>query len=361
MDRIFTTVRTGLGLILFTRVNSLLKEFVKSGGKMKFWNILFCISAIAAINSCMSSEYSTDTNNAGGGLSGTMVNAQGVPVADALVKAYPASTTGGVLAKVAVSSDSSIDTAVLDSTWTNAKGQYNFPNLKDGNYNLEGTLYQNGDTLVVSHRGVHFNGTTNLGSDTLKAPGLILIEAEWNGTPLPGVHCNIVGGSQAAVSDDSGRCLIANVPPGVFQVQLLNNGYLPDTSGNIWVYSEKFTDAGILTLTPLPPVPDTAMGCWHLWQSNGYTGTLFIYQQGGDKITDSMSWVSTVSKPTNPDTGSGTDSASSIYFSLTFSSVSPIIGYYTGTVKGDSLVNGISKSNEGDEASWSASRIACPD
>jgi len=323
---------------------------------MKHWKLILGLLAVVSFNGCMSS--STDSA-AESGLSGTLVDAQGTPVADALVKAYAADTSD-VLAKTAIlaSEDPSTDTIALDSTWTDAKGQYHFSNLKSGDYNLKGTLYQNGDTLLVSHVGVRYNSPVNVGTDTLKAPGLILIQADWNGTPISGVHCTVLGSTLAAVSDDSGRCLIVHVLPGVFQVQLTHNGYFPDTSGNIRVYSNQFTDAGILTMIPLP---DSVKGCWNLQQSNGYYGTLFVTGQGGSFTTDSVAWVSAVTgEKVGPGVGTGTDSSSSISFALSYTSTSAI-GYYSAEVKGDSLINGIARSSAGDGADWFATRITCPD
>ncbi len=264
--------------------------------------------------------------------------------------------TGG-LAKISASLDSSVDSSALDS-WTDGNGRFQFSHLQNGDYNLEGILPRNGDTLVVAHRDVHFNGAVNLGQDTLQDPGLILIAAHWNGTPLQGVHCNLLGGSQAAVSDDSGRCLIAHVPPGLFQVRMTKEGFFSATSGSIRVQSDKFTDAGILNLAGLP---EQVVGCWNVRQSNGYYGTLFVNGQGGNQTTDSVAWFSTVTRQkVTPGAGPGTDSVSQIYFALSYAG-SSIIGYYWGSVKGDSLVNGISRSSEGDAASWFATRVSCPD
>ncbi len=216
---------------------------------MKHWRTLLCLlAAVFAFNNC---DLGTGGGTEAEGLSGQLVDPNGMPIADALVMVY-GSDSSGVLAKISSRADAGFTPSFLDSTLTDANGRYSFPGLKNGRYNLEGIFQNNGDTQTVLIPSILLEGGINLGTDTLRIPGSILIQAQSNGAPLGGVQCYVPGSSLIAISDDAGRCLITGVPPGIFQVRLQYPGLLTDTSENLQVRSGVTTNAGIIILVANP-------------------------------------------------------------------------------------------------------------
>jgi len=333
---------------------------------MKRSNTLLLMLAAISFNGCVLFSSSMVSSGATGtdGLSGTLVDDQGVPVINALVIAYATDTASAVLAKIAVSTDSSADSAV-DSTWTDGKGRFKFSHLKHGDYNLKGKVRKGDSTRVVCRNEVHFDGSLELGRDTVKAPGIILIRALSEGRLLQGVRCSVIDASIAAVSDDSGRCLLAEVPPGVFHIRMVKNGFSPAVSGEVRVHSDKITYADPVTLVRLPSkILNT---CWDFHQSNDFSG-LLVFHGDGKQITDTIYTLNDRNGDRFLSLGSGTDSSSHIYFAvhfifppgLAYPYDTTLTGYYRADLRGDSLVNGTTQSNHGDHATWYATRTDCP-
>ena len=322
---------------------------------MKRWKIILPAVAILFAG-CVFFYSNTDSNTATGseGLSGTLVDEQGAPVANAVIKAFAVDATD-TLMEVTTSLDSLWDSA-QDSTYTNASGRFKFSRLKNGDYNLVGKIHRGDSTRVVSHRGVHHRGSTDVGRDTVKAPGIILISALWKSDPLRGVRCSVIGAAAAAVSDDSGRCLLANVAPGNFQIRMMREGFFPSVTGDVRVRSDKITYAGSVEMVPIP----AGKGCWNLRQSNSFSGFL-QFEQRGDKLTGMVDWTSLADGSHFPGVLAGIDSVTRIYFQQHAPDDSSVIGYYWADVRGDSLVNGITKSNHGAKATWFAARTPCDD
>jgi hypothetical protein len=226
---------------------------------MKRWRtLLFLVTAIFAFNSC-------DSTTGGGteaeGLSGQLVDSHGTPIANASVTVYNTDSTGP-LAKAAVYAATNPTQNYSDSTTTDNAGRYHFASLKSGRYNLLGTSQKNGDTQTVFIPSILLEAGIDLGADTLRVPGSILIQAQSNsGTLLGGVECYIPGSSLIAISDDMGRCLISGIPPGIFQVRLAFTGLQTDTSANLQVQSGVTTNAGLFTLVADPALaPPEATG-----------------------------------------------------------------------------------------------------
>ena len=322
---------------------------------MKRWKIVLPIAA-TLFAGCVFFYSNTDSNTATGseGLSGTLVDDQGAPVANAVIKAFAVGATD-TLMEVTTSLDSLWDSA-QDSTYTNASGRFKFSRLKNGDYNLVGKIHKGDSTRVVSHRGVHHRGSTDVGRDTVKTPGIILISALWKSEPLRGVRCSVIGAAAAAVSDDSGRCLLANVAPGNFQIRMMREGFFPSVTGDVRVRSDKITYAGSVEMVPIP----AGKGCWKLTQSNGYLGLLKV-SETGNQLDGTIDWQDLRDGHHFAAVISGIDSVTRIYFVQHQPGDTALFGYYWGDVRGDSLLNGIGKSSKGDHCTWFAARTACDD
>ena len=99
--------------------------------------------------------------------------------------------------------------------------------------------------------------------------------------------------------------------------------------------------------------------CWQLYQSNGYTAVLKLYESG-NSLTGTLDWTDLGDGHHFPAVVAGIDSVTRIYFQQHGRADSTTIGYYYADVKPDSLLNGITRSNQGAEAEWHADRINCP-
>lgn len=324
---------------------------------MKRWKIVLPLAAILFAG-CVLFYSNTDptTEGTGGtdGLSGTLVDVQGIPVANAMVKAFVPDTTDTSLA-VTDATDSLSDGAV-DSTTTNEAGHFRFSNLRKGDYHIVSKFRRGDSLLVVSNRDVHYQDSKDLGQDTIKPPGIILIRARWKENPLRGVRCSVIGAAAAAVSDDSGRCLLADVAPGTFHIRMLKEGYFPVITGEVRVRSDKITYADRVEMASIPLVQD----CWNVKQSNGYTGVLKL-EKSGNLLAGTVEWISLSNGQHYPSVVAGIDSVTRIYFQAHPPTDSTITGYYWADVRADSLVNGYTKTNQGDKATWFAGRTFCKD
>ncbi len=219
---------------------------------MKPWKALICFSAILLLIGC--NFLSSGGGTEGEGLSGQTVTPDGKPAANVLMRVFYADTTGDKdLNKNQDQASGKDDSnAAVDSVLTDSKGRFRFSNLKDGLYNVEGTQEKGDGNRVVLISGVHLKGNLDLGVDTLRASGTILIRAQSDGVPLEGTDCYVPGTSYIAISDDSGTCAITGVPPGIFQVRLRHEGLVSRTSGYLQVQSGVITNMGTLVLVADP-------------------------------------------------------------------------------------------------------------
>lgn len=104
---------------------------------------------------------------------------------------------------------------------TNINGDYRFNYLKIGTYNLTCTKFgYDSDTAIASIISdttvrVDFNLNPRTPATTGTYSGTIIDDS--TNLPLSGVHVEIVGTSLTADTDDLGRYLVTNIPPGVYQ------------------------------------------------------------------------------------------------------------------------------------------------
>ncbi len=150
-----------------------------------------------------------------GGISGTLVDAGGTPVAGAQVRVVPVVPEG--LGKV---SDMAMPRP--DSAVTNASGTFEIPGLATGTYNLVALVTNDTLSLGVFVEGIVVTGgnrETNIGARTLELTAEIRIEIrEDDGPPLQGALCLLGGTPFQAVSGASGTCDFGVLPPGVFSL-----------------------------------------------------------------------------------------------------------------------------------------------
>jgi hypothetical protein len=207
------------------------------------------------------------------GVYGVLVDEGGKPVVGATIKAKPAAAGIG---KFSAGERAAADS---DSVATDAKGKYAFPELDAGKYDLFGSAQSRGLVVLIPEVVVKRAGLKqDLGVDTLRAPGRIQGRMISGTQGVGGVLCYIPGTSFLAVSDDSGKFVISNVPQGIYQVGYSLSGFqIPkDTgivvlSGRTRVLAPKKVEYDPALAPPAPKglkaVVDTATGAIRLtWQ-----------------------------------------------------------------------------------------------
>jgi hypothetical protein len=185
---------------------------------------------------------------------GTLVDANGTPVAGATVKALPASAS-----LVKTSAGFGATGVQADSVTTDSLGRYGFRTLAGGSYNVVGD-YREG-ALVVLHPGVAVKDTgdtVNVGIDTLRAPGSVAGRVVQGNSGKGGVLCYVPGTSYVAVSDDSGRFVIGGVPQGFYAIDYSAAGYVITPDSGIAVLSGRRTQLQDKRLVFDPALPPPA-------------------------------------------------------------------------------------------------------
>lgn len=140
---------------------------------------------------------------------------------------------------ITVTDSTKVDTTVVQVTLTNEKGAFKFQKLPIASYTLY-ARYQN-DSLILPM--VTFTPDTSeqvdLKTIIMRAPGAIQGQVNRTGisssTPI---FCGIPGTSHFAIADSNGKFTISLLEPEkTYSLEILCNGYLKQTIGNIRVSS----------------------------------------------------------------------------------------------------------------------------
>jgi hypothetical protein len=226
---------------------------------------LLGVPGLLFLNSCLGSPTGGGTGVEG--VTGTLVDPAGAPVAGAWVKIFTPSdsSSGAVLAKTGMDASRTVTDAgaayAPDSVQTSASGKFRFLGVANGTYNVSASA-QRGDTaLSLLLRGVIVNGNTVLGIDTLRVSGSITMQVQSGSTAVQGAQCFIPGTPYAGVSNAQGQCVLAGIPPGTFELVISYQGHAVGVTGELQVLSNLITSGGVLDLLgggiqpPETPVP----------------------------------------------------------------------------------------------------------
>lgn len=222
---------------------------------------LACAFTLAACN------MGTPIINANGGgtdvegLSGTLVDEGGMPVAGAQVRVLAADADA--LTKTARATD--VPDAAVDSAETDAAGNFHFTGLSGGSYNLEAVIVRSDDTtLGLFLRGILIADDTSgvdIGTDTMRVTGSIRIDLHTeDGNPLENASCLIPGTTFEAVSGDGGTCDFTAIPPGTFRIEVSHPHLQASVSGELEVLPGLLAALDLedlLNPDPTPGLPST--------------------------------------------------------------------------------------------------------
>jgi hypothetical protein len=234
---------------------------------------------------------------------GTLVRQNGTTVAGATVK----------LDTAANSSDTS-KVIVLDSTTTDAKGNFSFKrNHGGGTFSIYGNY--NHSELVVLHRNVKDTVTSDVfhkvsfGTDTMLPPGFISGKVIIDEASLTGTICYIPGTSLMAITGDDGSFVMSGVPQGTYNVYFFYPSYTVGHYSGATVKSGETKNIGtfILSYDPTKPVPaprsvtvayDTVHGVavvsWHAVHVSDLKGYFVIRGLNGKFDTTTISAADTI-------------------------------------------------------------------
>jgi hypothetical protein len=190
----------------------------------------------------------SDETQTGNRISGCLVDYRdGQPANNASVRLYHGETARPA------------DTA-LDSTVTDTRGRYVFDSIDPGVYNIEGRKVDGTDTLSAMHRRIRHDTLTitDVGRDTLKAPGKISGSVDFNSSNKMGVTVFVPGTSFIAITDNSGAFCISYVPPDTYEVAYSYYGYLTAYDSAVVVHANTTTFLPVKHLVRDPSVPPPA-------------------------------------------------------------------------------------------------------
>jgi hypothetical protein len=208
----------------------------------------FIIVAVVAVISIViqCGVNSANTSEVGNpGLTGYVVDGRtGKTVQGARLRLYKtySSAMGKALGKVASGKPA------FDSTDSDMNGHYQFEELPDGEYSLQGELIDGGDTLSMMHSAIYFSYRNFLGYDTLNLSGSIK-GCIFNPTEsVNGVTCYVPGTSYQAICDSLGNFIISGLPPKTYSLSFLSNRFTDTIIQNIVVQSNLTNDIGYVPL-----------------------------------------------------------------------------------------------------------------
>jgi hypothetical protein len=209
----------------------------------------------------------------GQGLTGTIVDPQGVPVVGAKVRVFPELQASGKAA-------SSPHEPMPDSQTTSGKGKFRFTNLAQGQYRLE-ALVQRGDTaLVLVIRSINFvEKSLDLGTDTLRIAGGLRATIRTDGNvPVVGAACSLFDTPRSTVSDSSGTCVFSGLMPGAYRLRVASPGLIASEM-DVVVVSGDIAEPGAVVL--YSQGTDTAwtiryQTTWTYFNSAAWSGNLLV-------------------------------------------------------------------------------------
>lgn len=235
-------------------------------------------AAWLAMAGCDGSATQTTT---GKGIEGVLVDAKGNPVSGATVQAWPA-------AYGPVRGGPARDSAQAVSVRTDERGHYAISDLEVGVYNLFGADASR-HTAVLIPRVKYLEQAADLGTDTLKAPGVILGQVRADGGKPPMTFCYLEGSNFAAISDSTGRFVLPDLAAGQYRLNYSASGYAGAIDSVVTVRSGDTTRLLAKTLAPdpalQPPAPpgvtatyDSVYGVVHLVWHPVHVGDFKEYQ-----------------------------------------------------------------------------------
>jgi hypothetical protein len=178
-----------------------------------------------------------------GGIQGKLVDAVGTPMAGVEVKAF-------TVASIGVPGG---EAAPAGRAVTDAGGRYRLADMGADVYNIFARQL-NGNKGVLIPEVRYALADTDLGTDTLVAPGAIAGKVTVEGRDAAEVFCYIPGSSVAAITDSTGHFTLVGVPPGTYTLRFVAHDLETATRTGILVSSDSVT-----VLEPLAMLYDSRL------------------------------------------------------------------------------------------------------
>ena len=185
----------------------------------------------------------TQTTN-GVAMEGRLVDFEGHPVAGVEVKAF-------ALGAIGTPGGQGVPTA---RALTDRQGRYRLTGLGAEVYNIFGRQADGAKGILIPDVAFAL-ADTNLGIDTLVAPGSITGKVTAEDLPAAEVFCYIPGSSLAAISDSGGHFTLSGLPPGIYSLKLVGHDLESRILAGIRVGSDSVT-----VLAPTPMLYDDRLG-----------------------------------------------------------------------------------------------------
>lgn len=200
------------------------------GLTMKSSHLLLGLAGVGLTLALIGCEGSATQTTKDDSLHGTLVDAAGNPLPEVEVSAYVAGASGTPTGNQAVG-----------RTLTDAQGHYSFDELDANTYNLFAKQVKGPKGLFIPEV-VYAASELDLGTDTLLAPGSIAGQVFVDDEPASEIFCYIPGSPLAAITDSSGRCVLPNIPPGVYAMKYTGHDVESRIDSGIIVQSNQVTE-----------------------------------------------------------------------------------------------------------------------
>lgn len=190
---------------------------------------LFLVTALFLGSGC---DFGQPTGGGGTGvegLTGTLVDPQGTAATGALVRVYPVVNGSLGHAKQAL-------TPMADSAIVDGAGHFAIRTVIRGTYTLVATWKKNDTAFALHLANLSVQTNTDIGTQILQPTGTFILELRAGVEPVAGALCRVPSTPFQAVSDSTGHCILTDMSPGNFRIEVSGPGLATTLTDSVTVY-----------------------------------------------------------------------------------------------------------------------------